>query len=216
MATTEVKTEGTPGVGDDRRSVILRAALEIIDERGFADTRIADVAERAGVSPALVIYYFQTKDKLLSNAMRMAEEAWYRLGAIRLEGLTSARARLEEVVAMTCLPETEELLPEAWTVWLDLWAQALRHEAVAAVRAEADAHWRSTIAGIVADGQAAGEFSRLDANEFAVALSALLDGLAIQIALGDPEVGPERAFQITMYFAGSMLGFDGLTHRLSA
>jgi AcrR family transcriptional regulator len=33
---------------------MLRAALEVISARGYADTRIADVAERAGVSPALV------------------------------------------------------------------------------------------------------------------------------------------------------------------
>ena len=56
---------------------MLRAALEVISERGFADTRIADVAERAGVSPALVIYYFKTKDQLLTEAIRHYEDTWY-------------------------------------------------------------------------------------------------------------------------------------------
>ena len=59
---------------------MLRAALEVIAERGFPETRIADVAERAGTSPALVIYYFKTKDNLLTEAMRFAEDLWYDLG----------------------------------------------------------------------------------------------------------------------------------------
>ena len=38
----------------ERREQMLRAALEVIIERGYAETRIADVAERTGTSPALV------------------------------------------------------------------------------------------------------------------------------------------------------------------
>src|SRR5271165_3809552 len=49
---------------DSRRTQMLRAALDVLVERGFPDTRIADVAERSEVSPALVIYYFKTKDRL--------------------------------------------------------------------------------------------------------------------------------------------------------
>ena len=49
-------------------------------ERGYPDTRIADVAERAGTSPALVIYYFKTKDQLLTEAIRYAEDTWYEAG----------------------------------------------------------------------------------------------------------------------------------------
>ena len=60
------------------------SALDVIAERGFADTRIADVAERAGTSPALVIYYFQTKDNLLTEAVRLAEDLWYDYGFQRV------------------------------------------------------------------------------------------------------------------------------------
>jgi hypothetical protein len=43
--------------------------------------------------------------------------------------------------------------------------------------------------------------------DFAVLLSALLDGLAVQIALGDPVVTPARAFELCMRFAAGQLGF---------
>ena len=60
-----------------RRIEMLRAAAELICERGFGDTRIADVAKRAGVSSALVIYYFGTRDRLLVDALRYSEESFY-------------------------------------------------------------------------------------------------------------------------------------------
>jgi hypothetical protein len=41
-----------------------------------------------------------------------------------------------------------------------------------------------------------------------VTLTALLDGLAIQIALADPSVGAGRAFELGMRFASGQLGFE--------
>jgi hypothetical protein len=43
--------------------------------------------------------------------------------------------------------------------------------------------------------------------DFAVLLSALLDGLAVQIALADPVVDASRAFDLSMRFAAAQLGF---------
>jgi AcrR family transcriptional regulator len=192
---------------DKRREDMIRAALDVIVERGYPDTRIADVAERAGTSPALVIYYFTTKDNLLTEAVRLAEDQWYELGAARMAAIGSATGRLEWLVGATCIPQTDAGVPEVWALWLDLWAQALRRPEVARVRAEFDARWRATIAAIVVEGEEAGEFSPVDPTAFAVTLSALLDGLAVQIALGDPVVGPATAFASAMTFASERLGF---------
>ena len=197
----------TGAAADLRRDHMLRCALEVIAERGFPETRIADVADRAGTSPALVIYYFKTKDSLLTEAMRFAEDSWYDLGARRMGVIDSAAERLEEIVAMTCLPQADAELPDSWALWLDLWAQSVRHPEVARVREEFDAHWRDTIAGVVRDGQRSGEFTDVDAGDFAISLSALLDGLAIQIALDDPVVSPTRAFEVSMGYAAQTLGF---------
>jgi AcrR family transcriptional regulator len=207
MAHNEAVSSEAPAAADLRRDHMLQAALAVIDERGFPETRIADVAERAGTSPALVIYYFKTKDNLLTEAMRYAEDSWYDLGARRMGNIESAAMRLEEIVAMTCLPEADAELPDSWTLWLDLWAQSVRHPEVARVREEFDAHWRETIADVVRYGQTTGEFGDIDATDFAISLSALLDGFAIQIALHDPTVDAVRAYQASMGFAAQALGF---------
>jgi AcrR family transcriptional regulator len=201
------------GTADQRREQMLHAALEVISARGYADTRIADVAERAGVSPALVIYYFKTKDQLLTEAIRYYEDNFYAVGQSRITRLASAAERLEEFVAMSCLSEADPEPASSWQLWLDFWAQAARNAEVAGVRQKSDERWRDVITTLVREGQEAGEFREVDAGDFALYLSSLLDGLTIQIALNDPVVDSTRAFELSMHFVAEQLGFDWMPGR---
>jgi AcrR family transcriptional regulator len=196
------------GTADSRREQMLRAALEVIAERGYADTRIADVAERIGISPALVIYYFKTKDQLLTESIRYLDNNWYGTGQRRMAELPTAAARIEEIVAMSCLPEADAEPRSSWTLWLDFWTLAARNPEVAGLRQRDDERWREMVSSLVTEGQQAGEFRAVDPDNFAVLLCSLLDGFAIQIALSDPVVGPSRAFELCMRFIADQLGFE--------
>jgi len=191
---------------DLRREQILRAAAIVIGERGFGDTRIADVAKRAGVSTGLVIYYFRTRDRLLIEALRYSEDAFYAAISDRLGGLTSPAAQLESLVRLSCEPRGVDGMPGTWVLWLELWSQAVRHPGASKDREELDSRWRERIAGIVRKGQASGEFGPADPEDFAMMLCAVLDGLAVQIALGDSLVTPERAYDLAMDLCRERLG----------
>src|SRR5215470_2462463 len=197
-----------PGIADQRRGQMLQAALEVISERGFADTRIADIAERLGLSPALVIYYFKTKEKLLTEAIRHYEDRWYADGLRRMNKLATAAERIEEFVAMNLLPDSEPEPESAWRLWLDFWAQAARNRDVAKVRQEFDVRWRELIMSVVRVGQEAGEFAEIDPHPFSICVNALVDGLAIQIALEDPVVDPTSAYELCMFYIADRLGFQ--------
>ena len=199
---------GSLGTADQRREQMLRAALEVIADRGYADTRIADVAERIGISPALVIYYFKTKDQLLTEAIRYSEDTWYAQGQRRLAELPTAAAQIEEAVAMSCLPEADPEPHDSWLLWLDFWALAARNPEVAELRRAADERWRDLISSLVRSGQEAGEFHPVDPDNFAIMLDALLDGFAIQIALDDPVADPGKCFELCMLFISDQLGFE--------
>jgi hypothetical protein len=93
-------------------------------------------------------------------------------------------------------------------LWLDMWARAPRDPDVARDREALDRRWRETIADIVRDGQRDGEFGKIDAEEFAIRFGALIDGLAIQVVLGDPDVPPARMFDLCMRTAAAELGFE--------
>ena len=93
-------------------------------------------------------------------------------------------------------------------LWMELWARALRDSELAATRADLDARWRRAIEGVVRYGQERGEFGPADPNEFAVMLAALLDGLAVQIALRDKEVKPPRVRELAVRRAERELGCE--------
>jgi len=201
-------TTGTEARTDVRRDQMLRAAAELIAERGFSETRISDVATRAGASPALVVYYFGTKDHLLTEALRSSERAFYAAADELLATRRGIRTRLETLVRLTCVPRgrDDESLG-SWGLWFDVWAQAFRHPEVARDRVELEQRWRDLIARVVRDSVDDGEIDEVDADDFAVTFAALLDGLSIQVALADPVVDQARARAIATRFAAASLGF---------
>ena len=62
-----------PRVEQHRKPQIVAAAAEVLYERGLFDTRIGDIADRAGTSSATILYYFESKDRLLEEAVDQAD-----------------------------------------------------------------------------------------------------------------------------------------------
>jgi AcrR family transcriptional regulator len=169
-----------------RRAEILDAAVGVVLERGFAGTRVVDVANALGISSGLVHYHFDSKDELLAETLRYAADADI--------------ARLEKVVAQLDDPLKRldrvlgEYLPEArgdqsWVMWVDAWGHAIRSERLRKILAELDLAWSGAIETVIRDGVATGVFECPDPSGAARRLSALLDGLGLDVILHG---GPPR------------------------
>jgi AcrR family transcriptional regulator len=59
-------------VRDDRREQILYAALKVFAQRGFAGTKVGDIAAAAGMSHGLVYHYFSSKEEVFYTLVRIA------------------------------------------------------------------------------------------------------------------------------------------------
>jgi AcrR family transcriptional regulator len=173
-----------PQIDHIRRPQLLAAAAEVIAERGFTATRITDVAERAGTSPAGVLYWFESRDELLGEALTFAEETFSERLRARLAHLDCPSERLVTLIESSVGGDND------WTLWIEIWSRALHDPALAAARQRLDDRWRAEIAQVVAEGQRAGDFAGPDPERAALELSALMDGLAVQVALGDTVVSP--------------------------
>lgn len=210
MAEAAPPTEGN----EARRRAMLEAAAELISERGFGETRIADVAKRAGASSALVIYYFGTRDRLLVDALAYSEESFYDSAAKMLAEVTGFRERLSTIVEWCCVPQIDGEVNGAWGLWLDVWATAFRHDEVGEARVQQDRKWRDLVEGVLRDGQSAGEVSaELDVPRFALTFTMLLDGIATQVALKDPDINVDLAYDIAIEYAEEKLGLDPMPRR---
>ncbi len=198
-----------PKITRKRRQQILEAAVEVIVERGVCRARIADVAERGGTSVPLVLYYFKSKDELLNEALAFAEDRFHFAIFTELTNLETASERLVRLIELTCGHEsTADLLREDLALWTELWSRSLRDQAAARKRAALDRRWRQTIADIVHDGQRTGEFADIDVDKFAMLLASLLDGMALQHMLEDPEAAYEQARNICVSVACRYLEFS--------
>ncbi len=193
-------------LADVRRDQMVAAAAQLIAERGFADTRIADVASRVGASPALVIYYFGTKESLLIEALRWSEREFYASAEAMLKVPASLLSRLETLVSMSLPRESKGEVPADWGLWFDLWAQAFRNPQVKKDRVVLDEQWRDLIMRIVNDGIEGGEIDQVDVETFTIMWSSLLDGLVVQVALEDPLVTGKRAHKVALDVARKELG----------
>ena len=118
-----------------------------------------------------------------------------------LAEVSSLRERLSLLIRWTCVPESEDDIPGAWGLWFDLWAQAFRHNEIKAGRVELDARWRKMIVEAIRSGEDAKADKKIDVRMFALEFAALLDGLSIQVALEDPEIDSDVAYDIAMRFA---------------
>lgn len=122
-AATGVRTRrgrGRPAVAEaqDQRGRLLDAALACFVERGIAATSLRDIAQRAGVTPALLHYYYGDKAQLVDALVEM----------LLLPALASLRGRLDaagEDIRATVLALVDGLVElvriHPW--WPQLWVR---------------------------------------------------------------------------------------------
>lgn len=192
LSGTSLAAVARPRITDQRRLQILDAAAAVIAERGICDTRVADVAARIGSSPALILYYFPSKDVLLVEALSHRDQQFFDHVAAGVHDTAGATERLEQFID-ACVPPNDAVDDDdnEWHLWLETWSRSRHDAGLSAERARMDALFRTTIADLVRDGIAEGVFTNPDPDSFALLLSSLIDGLAIQVLLQDAAVSPQ-------------------------
>jgi len=82
---------------EDKRRLLLQAAVRVFARKGYHAARISDIAEEAGVAYGLLYHYFDSKEEVLRNVFR---ETWRALIATIEsveEGDDPAREQLRKV-----------------------------------------------------------------------------------------------------------------------
>jgi AcrR family transcriptional regulator len=176
MAAKVLRWERRP---DQRPNELLEAALRIFAERGYANTRLEDIAASVGVTKGTIYHYFATKEDLLLRAIEhYHEEAFRPLARVLSEntGPISATIRLflrrafgsrdpKRVSVLTLLVQgVANEVPGAYHRWLE----------TGPVRG-----WQM-LADLIERGKVIGEF-RLDADSEIIARTAI-SGLVLQLS----------------------------------
>ncbi|MFF7655617.1 TetR family transcriptional regulator C-terminal domain-containing protein [Streptomyces sp. NPDC007983] len=186
------------GGDTSRYRQILDAAWRLIAERGYHAVRVADVAEACGTSAATIHYYFPGRDGLLTEALRHSVQQAFDRQVAELHSIEAADQRLLRLVELQ-LP-TPGALQREWSIWLQVWNETALRPELRALHTDSYARYHETVARTIAEGQAQGVFTDADPEELAVSLTALIDGLGIQVLTGRPGRTVERMRRILYDF----------------
>ncbi len=181
-ARTEVELTHSQDAG--RYQQILDAAWHLIAERGYHSVRIADVAKACGTSAATIHYYFPGRDDLLTETLRYSVRLAFDRQVAELHMIDDAHERLLRLVELQ-LP-TPGLLRLEWSIWMQVWNESSLRPELRVLHTDSYNRWHDTIAHTIRQGQQQGVFAETDPDELAMTLTALIDGLGIQVMTDRP------------------------------
>lgn len=189
---------------DARRSAILDAAATLIAERGYHSVRISDIAKVVGTSTGAVHYYFPGKSDVLTAALRHAIDNAFDRQSRELQAIDDAHQRLLRLIDMQ-LPRLGPVRDE-WSIWLQFWTEATLRPELRPFHNTYYARWHDTVVRIVLRGQRQGVFrSDVDPETIAQRLTALTDGVAIQVLTGAPNMTVAAMKELLVQFVHDSL-----------
>lgn len=188
---------------DQRRHEILSAAKAVIHTRGVTGVSLKRIAEEAGISSALILYYYTDVDDILAAAYKTATEEFLDKREFLLAEPIAPAEQLRRCLALgTPYPGGRE---EAARVLYELQPLILNNAEAAKWSREFFGRQTALFRAIVDGGIASGDFHpALDSHTIAVNLVALEDGLATHALTGlmEPEAIEASLVQVALQLVG--------------
>ena len=98
---------------------------------------------------------------------------------------------------------------EGWLLWMEYWRAAFRDAELREESGAVTRGWRTLVRRAVDDGVSQEQFSISgSSDETAASLVALVDGLSLQVLVGDSRMRSPRATRTAIRSARRMLGMD--------
>jgi AcrR family transcriptional regulator len=174
---------------DVRRQALVAAAETVLAREGVGGTSVRTICAEAGVSPGLLRHYFEGVDDLIAAAYEaVAQRIDAALDAALEEAGHDPRARLLAYLgASFASPVLDERLLAAW---VGFWSLVKTKPRMAAIHAASYADFRARLEALLA--QAGARDTRLAA----IALTAIVDGLWLELCLDPATFSPEEAHAV--------------------
>lgn len=172
---------------EDKRRLILDAAVRVFAHKGYHTCRVGDIAEEAGVAHGLLYHYFRSKEELLETIFR---ETWRDV----LDAVRSVEETDE--TASERLAGVAKILLRSWRRDPDLVRVLVREVTRSSHLQERIDEIEAAFSGlerIIARGQADGEFrAALDPRMAAYVFYGALEEILTGWVLGQLEDGDEQ------------------------
>ena len=161
-----------------KEAYLIRCAYKVMGEKGLRHLSLQDVADEAGVSKAILPYYFESKENLTLLTMRWVLARVAQRIREAIDGVDGAEGKVSAMIdAIFVSPESNRRF---YLVFFDFLGYAARNDRFADVSATFHDICNGLYAEVIRVGQEEKIFHEGDASEAATVVRALVDGLFTQ------------------------------------
>lgn len=205
---TVAKPEGLPHVPrapftreapDVRRAALIEATGRVLAAKGAAGASVRAICAEAGVSAGLLRHYFEGVDALVAAAYAATGA---RIDAALEAAVVAAgetpRKRLSAYLTASFAPPV--LDPDLLATWLAFWSLVKVDPAVAAIHRRTYAGYRARLEALLSACD-----PKIDARLAAIGLTAVVDGLWLELCLDATVFSPAEAGAIAERLAAGYL-----------
>ena len=186
---------------DARRQSLIEATARVLSCKGAAGVSVRAICAEAGVSPGLLRHYFAGVSEAIAETYRwIGEQIADALDVAVAAAEDDPRARLLAYVTASFRPPIAS--PELLASYVALWSLTRSDPAVAAVRTEVYSDFRTGLEVLIGELRPDLAGARLPA----VALTALIDGLWLELSLGHAPFTPDEAARLAEMWLDRLLG----------
>lgn len=165
---------------DERRQSLIEATAHVLAEKGVAGVSVRSICAQAGVSPGLLRHYFAGVSEAIAETYR-----WMggRIAQAMEDAVAAAGANPRDRILayLTASFRPPIASPELLSSYIALWSLTRSDPAVAEVRAEVYRDYRADLEDLLVTYRP----DLADPTLTAIALTALIDGLWLELSLGD-------------------------------
>ena len=175
---------------DVRRQALIEATARCLAEKGIGGTSVRAICARAGVSSGLLTHYFPGVDALiLATYVDVGARVSAALDAAIASAGNDPRDRLRACLLANLRPPV--LDPDLLATWIAFWSLVTSDPAIAAVHADVYGGTRHQLETLL--GEAAPQLSQAQKRIAAISLTALVDGLWLELCLDRSSFTAEEA-----------------------
>jgi len=173
---TQTHRDGRRARGAETRGLILHSAIETIASLGLSKLTMTRVAERVGVSHALVVFHFKSKNLLIKEALDFLG-ASYANGwdAVATASKGSAMKRLLDLIDYDIQFACEH--PEYVSAWHAFWGESNGNVIYRELAAPRDDRYKNEMANLLAMIIDEGGYNKIELPLIINGLNAMLFGL---------------------------------------
>ena len=188
---------------DARRASLIAACTRVLARAGAAGTSVRAIALEAGVSPGLIGHYFGGVDALIAASYADVEaQVLAAIDAAVAAAGPDPRARLEAYVTASLLPPIADSALLA--TWIAFWSLVRANPAIARQHDEQYAGFRQRLEQLLAQCGTPAPALR----PAAIAITALVDGLWLELCLSPQTFAESEAAQIARQALAALISTD--------